>query len=111
MGSPLPLHFVHGGQHVQQHQLGSLAGRHLASKRRARAGGLSECGGIQDDPFRAVAFRREMSLGTHGNDREIDRAQHLFCHGAEQQLAQPAPAPRAEKNAVRLELADRGGNL
>jgi hypothetical protein len=52
-----------------------------------------------------------MSLGTHGYDRDVDRAQHLFCHGTEEQLAQLAPAPGSEKNAICLELADSGCNL
>jgi len=70
---------------------------------------------MQHDTLRAAAcnvgFHREMSLGTHGNNREIDRAQHLFCHGTEEQLAQLAPAPAAENDAIRLELADSGGDL
>ena len=52
-----------------------------------------------------------MSLGTHGDDREVDRAQHLFCHGAEQDLAEPAAAPGPEKNLIRVKLPGRGRNL
>ncbi len=54
---------------------------------------------------------REMSLGSHGNDREVDRAQHLFCHRANEQLAELAPAPCPEQHAVGLKLADGGCNL
>ena len=46
-----------------------------------------------------------MSLWSHGNDREVYRAQHLFCYGAEEQLAYLAPAPSPEKDTSRLELA------
>jgi hypothetical protein len=72
---------------MEQDQLRSLAGSNLTGKRRARARGLSECGGMEHDAFKTVALHREMSLGTHGNDREVDRAQHLFCHGTKEQLA------------------------
>ena len=44
----------------------------------------------------------EMSLGTHGYDREVNRAQHLFCHRAEEQLAYLAPAPCTEQHAIHL---------
>ena len=66
---------------------------------------------MQHDTFFAAAFHREMSLGSHGYDREVDRAQHLFCHGTEQHLAKPAPAPGTEKDAIRLKLPGRGLNL
>ena len=59
----------------------------------------------------SAPVHREMSLGSHGNDREVDRAQHLFCHRADEQLAELAPAPGSEQHAVRLELTDRGCNL
>ena len=52
-----------------------------------------------------------MSLGSHGDDREVDRAQHLFCHGADEQPAKLAPAPSSEQHAVRMKLANRGCNL
>src|SRR6185503_18305196 len=52
-----------------------------------------------------------MSLWSHGNDREVYRAQHLFCHGAEEQLAYLAPAPSPEKDAVCLELTCSGNDL
>ena len=71
-------------QYVEQHQFCIQAGRHFAGKRRARDRGLSESGGVQNNALLCV--HREMSLGTHGNDREIHRAQHLFRHGTEQQL-------------------------
>ncbi len=53
----------------------------------------------------------EMSLGAHGHDREIYRTQHLFCHGAKEQLAYLAPAPGSEKDAVHLELSRGSENL
>ena len=96
---------------MEQNKPGMLAGRDLAGKCRARARGLSECGGVQDDLLPVAAPHREMSLGSHGNDREIDRAQHLFCHGAEEQLADLAPAPGAKKYTICLELSNRGGDL
>ena len=34
-------------------------------------------------PFRCRRFHQEMSLGFHGEDREVCRAQHLFCLGAD----------------------------
>ena len=46
-----------------------------------------------------------MSLWTHGDDREVYRAQHLFCYGAEEQLAYFAPTPSSEKDTIRFELA------
>src|SRR5271157_3441146 len=96
---------------MEQDQFCSLAGRDLASKRRARARGLSECGGMQHDAFAVAALHREMSLGSHGHDREVDRAQHLFRYGTQKQLAQLAAAPGAEKKAINLELAENGFNL
>ena len=52
-----------------------------------------------------------MSLGSHGDDREIYRAQHLLSHGTKEQLTHLAPAPGAEKDTICLKLPDRGGNL
>ena len=52
-----------------------------------------------------------MSLGSHGYDREVNRAQHLFCHRADEQLAYLAPAPCTEQHAIHLKLADSGRNL
>ena len=95
---------------MQQNQLGLLGSGHLAGKRRARARGLSKCGGMQDDTFLAPVHR-EMSLGSHGNDREVDRAQHLFCHRADEQPAELAPAPGSEQHAVGMKLANGGCNL
>ena len=60
---------------------------------------------------RVGGVHREMSLGSHGNDRDIGRAQHLFCHGAEKQLAHLASAPGPEKKAIRVELASDGEHL
>ena len=88
-----------------------MAYRELAGKRCARTRGLSKSGGVEHDAFFVAAIHREMSLGTHGDDREIDRAQHLFCHGAEQQLAQLAAASCTEEQAACMELAGRGSNL
>ena len=65
---------------------------------------------MQHDFF-VAARHREMSLGSHGNDREVDRAQHLLCHRADEQLAQLAPAPCPYQHSVRLKLAHRGCNL
>ena len=97
---------------MEQNQPGILAGRYLAGKRRARARGLSKCGGMQDDTVAAAApIHREMSLGSHGNDREVDRAQHLFCNRANEHLAEFAPAPCSEQHAIRLKLTDGGCNL
>src|SRR5579871_3216974 len=45
-----------------------------------------------------------MSLGSHGDDREIYRTQHLFCYGTEKQLAYFAPAPSPEKKTMRVKL-------
>jgi len=85
---------------------GNLAGKHCA-----RARGLSKCGGMQDNLFVVPAANREMSLGSDGKDREIYRAQRLFCHRAKEQLAYLASAPGAKKYTTNLELAYRGGNL
>ena len=52
-----------------------------------------------------------MSLRTHGNDRDIDRAQHLLSYGADEQSAHLAAAPGSKQNAVRVELPGRGENL
>src|SRR6185503_18543287 len=52
-----------------------------------------------------------MSLWSHGNDREVYRAQHLFCHRAKEQLAYLAPAPSPDKNSICLELAVSGNDL
>jgi hypothetical protein len=66
---------------------------------------------VQHDAFLVAVLHREISLGTHGDDREIDRAQHLLCHGAEEQLSEPVPAPGSKKHSICLELADRGFDL
>ena len=67
---------------------------------------------MQYDSFRAgAASRLEMSLWSHGDDREVYRAQHLFCHGAEEQLAYLAPAPSSEKDTISLELPSRRDDL
>src|SRR4051812_46667725 len=52
-----------------------------------------------------------MSLWSHGDDREVYRAQHLFCYGAEEQLAYFAPAPSSEKDTIRFELASSCDDL
>ena len=65
---------------------------------------------MQDDTFPAH-IHREMSLGSHGDDREVDRAQHLFCHRADEQPAKLAPAPSSEQHAVGMKLANGGCNL
>ena len=69
---------------------------------------------MQDDTFNdavGAPVHREMSLGSHGNDREVDRAQHLFCNRANEHLAELAPAPCSDQHAVRLKLTDGGCNL
>jgi hypothetical protein len=66
---------------------------------------------MEHNAFAGAQLHREMSLGSHGYDREVDRAQHLFCHGTEEQLAELAPAPGTEKEAISLELANSGCNL
>ena len=104
-------HLVSGGQHMQQDEFGIQLRGQSTGKRCARARGLSESGGMQHDTFLEAALHREMSLGTHGDDREIDLAQHLFCHGAEEQLAKPAPAPGPKKNSICKKLAGSGRNL
>jgi len=98
-------------QNMEQDQPGALTCGNLTSKRRARARGLSKCGGKQHDAFASACIHREMSLGSHGNDREVDRAQHLFCHGTEEQLTQLAPAPGSQEHAAGLELPGYGSNL
>jgi hypothetical protein len=45
-----------------------------------------------------------MSLGYHGDDREVDRAQHLFRHGAKEHRARHAPTPDLEKDATHIDL-------
>ena len=77
---------------MEKNQLRVLGGRYLAGKRCARARGLSKSGGMEDDALRVPAHL-EMSLGSHGNDREVDRAQHLFRYGTKKQLTQLASAP------------------
>jgi len=109
-GQALALHFGDRRQNVKEDQLCLLGNSYLAGKRRARARGLSQCGGMQDDRF-LVPRHREMSLGSHGNDREVDRAQHLFCHRAEEQLAKLAAAPSSKQHAVDMKLANGGCNL
>jgi len=52
-----------------------------------------------------------MSLWSHGNDREVYRAQHLFCYRADEQLAYLAPAPSSKKDTVSLELPGCGDDL
>src|SRR5579859_3386195 len=52
-----------------------------------------------------------MSLGSHGNDREVDRAQHLFCNRAKEHLSKPAPAPCAKKDSICVELPCGSLNL
>src|SRR6266704_2564880 len=96
---------------MKQNQPGVLAGGYLAGKCCARAGGLSKCSGMQHELLLVVASHREMSLGSYGHDREVYRAQHLFCHGAKEQLAYLAPAPGAEEDAICVELANRGRDL
>src|SRR6266704_6754260 len=96
---------------MKQNQPGVLAGGYLAGKCCARAGGLSKCSGMQHELLLVVASHREMSLGSYGHDREVYRAQHLFCHGAKEQLAYLAPAPGAEENTIYVELANDRGDL
>src|SRR5689334_7941517 len=52
-----------------------------------------------------------MSLWSHGDDREVYRAQHLFCHRAEEQLADLAPAPSPKNETICFELTSRRDDL
>ena len=58
-----------------------------------------------------AAGRLEMSLWSHGDDREVYRAQHLFCHRAEEQLAYLAPAPSPKNETICFELTSRRDDL
>ena len=109
--APSAPHFIGGGQHMEQDQFGfKLAAIWQASAALGREVSLRvvACSTTRSS---LPLMHREMSLGSHGDDREVDRAQHLFCHGAEQQLAEPAPAPGPEKNSIRLELPGGGRDL
>ena len=58
-----------------------------------------------------VVSHLEMSLWSHGHDREVHRAQHLFCNGAEQQFGYLAAAPGAKNESFCVELAGGGDDL
>ena len=64
-GQILASHFIQWGKHMKKHKTRFLSGGDSAGKHCARAGGLSECGGKQYDPFVTTCLL-EMSLGSHG---------------------------------------------
>ena len=80
---------------------------HLAGKYGARAGGLSKFGGVQDDRFAAFAFHREISLGAHGDDREVDRTPHLFASEPKSSLLALPRLRGTQEDSIRLKLASR----
>ena len=86
---------THGWKNVQQNEASVLGCGDMAGKHCARARGLSQCGGVQDDLFAVPAAHREMSLGSHGVDREVNRAQHLLCNRTKEKFADLPPAPSA----------------
>src|SRR5215472_132844 len=90
---------------MHQDEPESLGFCDLVSKCCTRARGLSEGGGVQHDLFPVGASHLEMSLGSHGDDREVYRAQHLLRHGTKEQVANFAPAPGPKKNAIDIELS------
>ena len=96
---------------MEKDQAGVECRSDFTGKRCARAGGLFQCGGVQHNPCGVGSVHGKMSLGTHGNDRDIGRAQHLLCHGAQKQLAHLASAPGPEKKAISVDLASDGEHL
>ena len=104
-------HFLDVWQDMEEDQTASSPGGHLAGKHCARAGGLSESGGMQDDGWSISCFLLKMGLWTHGNDRDIDRAQYLFSHGTQLQRALLAQVPGTNQNSVRHKQSYNIGDL